>query len=218
MNAGTWRFVIGKGKVITGERLLTIFQPKVNTAVFNEGKQKLRERFLESLRKQNEQDRLIKSRLIQQKLFSRPEFEAASLILFYASIDGEVETFQMIKQATQLNKKIALPMITRGSRNLIPTLIKETDSLNEGPYGIKQPVGSAEHTVDVSNLDLVIVPGLAFDKLHNRLGRGAGYYDRFLAGLPEDTPSLGLAFDFQIVDRLPHLEDHDMTLTDVVVN
>lgn len=186
--------------------------------MLNEGKQKLRERFLESLKNQNEQDRLIKSRLIQKKLFSRPEFQAATVILFYASFDGEVETFQMIKQATQLNKKIALPMITRGSRNFIPTLIKEIDSLNEGPYGIKQPVGSTEQTVDAADLDLVVVPGLAFDMLRNRLGRGAGYYDRFLAGLPEDTPSLGLAFDFQIVDRLPHLEAHDMTLTDVLSN
>ena len=183
-----------------------------------EDKKKLRERFLESLRNQNEQDRLIKSRLIQKKLFNRPEFQAAKMILFYASFGGEVETFQMIKQATQLNKKIALPMVTKGSKNFIPTFVKDIDFLNEGPHGIKQPAHSHEHSVDVSDLDLVIVPGLAFDKLHNRLGRGVGYYDRFLAGLPEDTPSFGLAFDFQIVDRLPHLEAHDMTLTDVIVN
>jgi|CXWL01.1.fsa_nt_gi 5-formyltetrahydrofolate cyclo-ligase len=183
-----------------------------------EDKNKLRERFLEALRNQNEQDRLIKSRLIQGKLFGRAEFRAAKTILFYASFDGEVETFQMIKQATQLNKRIALPMITKGSKNFIPTLVKEIDSLNEGPYGIKQPVYAHEHAVGVHDLDLVIVPGIAFDKFHNRLGRGAGYYDRFLAALPEDTPSFGLAFDFQLVDRLPHLEAHDMSLTDVIVN
>lgn len=183
-----------------------------------EDKNKLRERFLEALRNQNDQDRLVKSRLIEKKLFNRAEFRAAKTILFYASFGGEVETFQMIKQATQLNKKIALPMISKGSKNFIPTLVKEIDSLNEGPYGIKQPVYSHEQAVDVGELDLVIVPGIAFDKLHNRLGRGAGYYDRFLAALPEDTPSFGLAFDFQLVDRLPHLEAHDMSLTDVIVN
>ena len=183
-----------------------------------EDKKKLRERFLESLRNQNEQDRLIKSRLIQKKLFGRSEFREAKTILFYASFDGEVETFQMIKQATQLNKKIALPMISKGSKNFIPTLVKEIDSLSEGPYGIKQPIYSHEQAVDARELDLVIVPGIAFDKLHNRLGRGAGYYDRFLAALPEDTPSFGLAFDFQLVDRLPHLEAHDMSLTDVISN
>jgi 5-formyltetrahydrofolate cyclo-ligase len=183
-----------------------------------EDKNKLRERFLEALRNQNDQDRLVKSRLIEKKLFNRAEFRAAKTILFYASFDGEVETFQMIKQATQLNKKIALPMVSKGSKNFIPTLVKEIDSLNEGPYGIKQPIYSHEQAVDARDLDLVIVPGLAFDKLHNRLGRGAGYYDRFLAALPEDTPSFGLAFDFQLVDCLPHLEAHDMSLTDVIVN
>ena len=181
-------------------------------------KNDLRERFLELLRNQNEQDRLIKSRLIQKKLFCRPEFRTAKTILFYASFGGEVETSQMIQQATQHNKKIALPMILKGSKNFIPTLIREIDSLNEGPFGIKQPVNSHADAVDSCDLDLVIVPGIAFDRLHNRLGRGAGYYDRFLAALPEDTSSIGLAFDFQLVDRLPHLEAHDMSLTGVIVN
>lgn len=186
--------------------------------MLNEDKNKLRERFLGSLRNQNEQDRLIKSRLIQKKLFSRPEFQSAQTILFYASFDGEVETFQMMKQSTQLNKKIALPKIDKGSKDFIPTLIKDIDSLNDGPFGIKQPAHLSGMIVSPDDLDLVIVPGLAFDKNHNRLGRGAGFYDRFLAVLPEDTPSFGLAFDFQLVDRLPHLEAHDMALTDVIVN
>ena len=188
------------------------------SAVLNEEKNKLRERFLEALRNQNEQNRLIKSRLIQKKLFDRPEFQAAQTILFYASFDGEVETFQMMKQATQLNKKIALPKILKGSKEFIPTRIKDIDSLNDGPFGIKQPAHFDGDTVAADDLDLVIVPGLAFDKRHNRLGRGAGYYDRFLAALPEDTPSFGLAFDFQVVDCLPHLEAHDMSLTDVIFN
>ncbi len=189
--------------------------------VFNvsvEDKIELRNRFLSLLRGQNEEDRLIKSRLIQKKLFERPEFEMARTILFYASFGGEVETFQMIQKATQLNKKIALPMITKGSKDMIPTLIEGLDRLNEGPYRIQQPAYSLDRVVDARDLDLVLVPGLAFDKCHNRLGRGAGYYDRFLAELPEDTPSLGLAFDFQLVDELPYLEAHDITLTDVIVN
>ncbi len=183
-----------------------------------EGKSKLRERFLESLRNQNQQDRLTKSRLIQRKLFGRPEFQAAQTILFYASFDGEVETFPMMQQATQLKKKIALPLIAKDSKHFIPTLVKDIDSLSKGPYGIHQPLYAREHVLDAGEIDLVIVPGLAFDKRHNRLGRGEGYYDRFLAGLPEDTPSLGLGFDFQLVDLLPHVEAHDITLTDVIVN
>ncbi len=149
---------------------------------------------------------------------SRPEFQSAKTILFYASFDGEVDTFPMMKQASQLKKTIALPIVNKGSKNFIPTRIKDLDSLNPGPFGIQQPMFVETSVVNVEQLDLVIVPGLAFDKLHNRLGRGFGFYDRFLASMPEDTPCLGLAFDFQIVDTLPHLEVHDMALTGVIVN
>lgn len=183
-----------------------------------EDKKKLRERFLETLRNQNGQDRLIRSRLIQEKLMRRPEFQSAKTVLFYASFDGEVDTFPMMKQASQLKKTIALPIVTKGSKNFTPTRIKDLDNLHPGPFGIKQPAYIAESVLSVEHLDLVIVPGLAFDTLHNRLGRGFGFYDRFLASLPEDTPCLGLAFDFQMVDKLPHLEVHDMALTDVIVN
>lgn len=183
-----------------------------------EDKKKLREQFLKTLRNQDEQDRLTRSRLIQEKLVVRPEFQMAKTILFYASFDGEVDTFPMMKQASQLKKTIALPIVNKGSKNFIPTRIKDLDSLNPGHFGIKQPAFAQEAVVGLDYLDLVIVPGLAFDKLHNRLGRGFGFYDRFLASLPEDTPCLGLAFDFQIVEKLPHLEVHDMALTDVLVN
>ena len=65
---------------------------------------------------------------------------------------------------------------------------------------------------------MVIVPGLAFDKHNNRLGRGAGYYDRFLSTLPTDIPTVGLAFDFQIIDRLPQQKEHDIPVSHVLVN
>lgn len=197
---------------------MILFGWKAKVNVFNNDKNKLRQRFIDLLRKQNVQDRLVKSRLIQEKLFERPEFVSAQTILFYASFDGEVETFPMMKQATQLKKTIALPVINKGSKNFIPTRIKDMDQLHDGPFGIKQPVLSDDTSIDTKDLDLVIVPGLAFDKCRNRLGRGAGYYDRFLAQLPDSIPALGLAFDFQLVDLLPHVEPHDRILTDVIVN
>ena len=67
-------------------------------------------------------------------------------------------------------------------------------------------------------LDLVVVPGLAFDKRNNRLGRGQGYYDRFLKTLPRGVPTIGLAFDFQIVDTIPQRKEHDVAVDCVLVN
>jgi 5-formyltetrahydrofolate cyclo-ligase len=192
-----------------------VYSKQVN--VSHEDKKTLRQKFLTLLTQQKEQDRLVKSRLIQKKLLARPEFVKARTILFYASFGGEVVTFEMIKEATQLNKKIALPVIVKDRTEIIPTLVEHPDRLTDGLYGIKQPNLSNQTAVDPKNLELVVVPGLAFDRAHNRLGRGVGYYDRFLAELSKEIPTLGLAFDFQMVDRLP-LEAHDVSLTDVLVN
>jgi 5-formyltetrahydrofolate cyclo-ligase len=98
---------------------------------------------------------------------------------------------------------------------MIPTLIDSVQELVQGPYGIPGPHLDKTKAVHLDRVDAVIVPGLAFDKANNRLGRGAGYYDRFLPGLPKTSAKIGIAFDFQIVDRLPK-EEHDVPL-DIII-
>ena len=92
------------------------------------------------------------------------------------------------------------------------------DDLEHGPYGISQPKKNPSADLHLRDLNMVIVPGIAFDKRNNRLGRGGGYYDRFLTTVPSHVPTIGLAFDFQIVDHLPHLDKHDMSVSHVLVN
>ena len=179
----------------------------------------IRKRISDLLRNQKEDDRLKKSRVIQEKLFALPEFQRAKVILFYASFKGDVETFKMMEQAQQSGKQIALPRITQDKNNMIPSMVDNLNTdLNTGPYGIQQPKQESARDVALKDLDLVIVPGVAFDKDNNRLGRGAGYYDRFLRNCSAGTPTVGLAFDFQIVDRLPHQQEHDMPVALVITN
>jgi 5-formyltetrahydrofolate cyclo-ligase len=181
-------------------------------------KQILRERLVTLLRNQKEEERLTKSLIIQDKLFKMREFEQASLILFYASFDGEVETFSMMKKVFQMGKKIGLPRVFQQQRTLIPTLLENLEGrLEPGPYGIVQPKAPGSSPLTFDEIDMVIVPALAFDKENHRLGRGAGYYDRFLEKLPSSVPTVGLAFDFQIVEQLPR-QDHDVAVTHVLVN
>ena len=176
-----------------------------------------REKFLKLLRSQKERDRILKSRVIRKKLFETPEFKRAHTILFYASFDGEVETFEMMRKALKLNKKIALPIVMRQSKKLIPSRINHLEGLKKGPYGISEPVSNGD-VIDSADIDLVVVPGVAFDKTNHRLGRGAGYYDRFLRKLPIGTPTVGIGFDFQLVERLPHLQSHDVPVSFVITN
>ncbi len=171
------------------------------------------------LRNQNGEERVTKSLAITNKLFQMVEFQEAETILFYASFDGEVETVNMMREAQKLGKKIGLPGISEDEQKIVPTAVVSLESdLQTGPYGIKQPKIDQAQTLTEDCLDMVIVPGVAFDKENNRLGRGGGYYDRFLGSLSSDATTVGLAFDFQIVDSLASQEKHDVRVSCVLTN
>jgi len=176
-------------------------------------KDKLRSKILFNLRKQKENQRLEKSRLIKNKLFRLKVFKKAKRIMFYLAYDGEVETKEMIKEAIKQGKIVAVPVCKVKDKKIIPCKIGPDTKFKKGPYGIKEP--SKMVPLSLKELDLVIVPGVAFDKSGMRLGRGKGYYDYFLQNLSEKTTTIGLAFDFQIVSCLPTLP-HDMPVDRVL--
>jgi 5-formyltetrahydrofolate cyclo-ligase len=118
----------------------------------------------------------------------------------------------MIKGAQRLGKKVVVPVCT-GNRKIEPCLFKQGGAMRHGPYGILEPV--QKKPVALEDLDLVIVPGLAFDKTGRRLGRGKGYYDCFLAAVPHGCRSIGLAYDFQILRSIP-TADHDVNVHKVI--
>lgn len=133
--------------------------------------------------------------------------------MFYLAYNGEVETRQMIREALKKGKIVAVPVCEPKYRKIIPSQIGPDTQFKRGPYGIEEPV--ILKPLPVAALDLVIVPGVAFDIKGRRLGRGKGYYDYFLKDIPSKTVVLGLAFNFQIVKHLPVLP-HDVSLDKVL--
>lgn len=111
----------------------------------------------------------------------------------------EVDTRNLIKKLLTLRKNIALPKVM--GMELKAVLIKDLDSLALGYAGIKEPIGQE---ILPKNIDLVVVPAVAYDKEGYRLGYGKGYYDRFLPKLRKDCIKVGFAYDFQIVEKIPH--------------
>jgi len=173
-------------------------------------KQQIRSKILLKLKTQKEANREKKSKLIKEKLLRSIEFIKAKTVMFYISFAGEVDTEEMIEEAKRLGKIVAVPVCKRGKIKIMPCLLQNKARLKQNSYGIWEP--ATKKPVYLEDLDLVIVPGVAFDKEGNRLGRGKGYYDSFLKKLPPDTISIGLAFDFQILPSLP------TTSTDVSVH
>ncbi len=181
-------------------------------------KQELRQIILDSIKVQKEDIALFKSRVITEKVSGLPVFQRARTILFYASFRGEVDTFALMHKAMELKKRIALPLVKKEEQRIVPVLIKSLNELRAGSYGIPEPPDVPQNRLSADELDLVVVPGVAFDRHNNRLGRGAGYYDRFLLDLPSATPTIALAYDLQVVDALPGLEPHDRPVKFVITN
>ena len=164
-------------------------------------KQALRSKILLKLKNHKEEDRKLKSNLIKNKLLRQRVFKKAKKVMFYIAMKGEVETREMIETAKRLGKIIAVPVCVKNRASLRPAILNSHANLKKGPYGVPEPVTGS--FLRLEDLDLVITPGVAFDKKGNRLGRGKGYYDRFLSKIPKDTPSIGLAFDLQILSSIP---------------
>ncbi|MDD5496064.1 MAG: 5-formyltetrahydrofolate cyclo-ligase, partial [Candidatus Omnitrophica bacterium] len=144
------------------------------------------------------------------KLFNEEEFKKAKLVMFYVSLKDEVDTLPMIDEALKMGKRVCVPVILMEEKRLIAGEIKDrVNDLEKQHFGIYQPKKDRVKEVPLEDIGLVVVPGIAFDKKNVRLGRGHGYYDRFLCGLSDKTRTIGLAFDFQLVDNLPQ-DPHDI--------
>jgi len=180
----------------------------------NKAKNIIRKETFDRLRAQPPEERLRKSRAIKEKLFLEPGFKKAKVVMLYASRDEEVSTWDIIEEALAEGKKVALPRCV-SQTEVIPKEITDRDTdLEKGTYSIYEPRAS-QRDVKIEEIDLVVVPGVAYDRENNRIGRGKGFYDRFLKTLAPRTATIGLAFDFQILQKLPQ-DSHDIPVSKVI--
>lgn len=169
-------------------------------------KQALRKHFREKRRTLPPDLNGEKSLLITRKLLELQEFKDAKSVLFYVSTPEEVDTHVAIQKSLDLQKSIYVPKVNGEHLKICPLL--DLEELKPGDLGILEPCEpiSEAHPKDI---DLIVIPGLAFDHKGNRLGQGKGHYDRLL----KETKGfkVGLAFDEQVTEELP-TETHDVPL------
>jgi 5-formyltetrahydrofolate cyclo-ligase len=155
-------------------------------------------------------ERTAKSRAIEERLFALSEFKSARVILFFASFRSEVDTGQMIRRALAFGKRVVLPKVT-GTELVLHEIEDPERDVSPGAWGIPEPHGP--RPVMLEEIDLIIVPGAAFDEQGNRVGYGAGFYDKLLPAFKKMT--VALAFEAQIVPRAP-TEVHDIPIKKIV--
>lgn len=190
----------------------------LNMKSLEQVKRDLREEVLCQLKQQEPKLRVSKSLKIKELVIRSPFFRRAQTVLFYLATGFEVETKDLIEESINLGKTVALPVCEPKTREILPVRVKDLSGLTRGSTGILEPVSTPDSLVPLSAIDLVLVPGVAFDRWGHRLGRGLGYYDRFLAKLRPTTVKVGLAFDFQVIENIPAVEGRDIPLDLVLSN
>ncbi|KJJ84843.1 5-formyltetrahydrofolate cyclo-ligase [Candidatus Omnitrophus magneticus] len=162
--------------------------------------------------------RLEKSLFIQKKFIASDDFKNADIIMTYVALHSEVDTTYLIDKSLAFGKKVVVPFVDVVTHMIIPVELRTRGELVKGPYGILVPKDGAQNKVPLREIKTVIIPCLAFDKNNMRLGRGKGYYDRFLAREElSSSRTIGFAFNFQIFDSLPfdpHDRNVNLVLTD----
>lgn len=150
-----------------------------------------------------------KSAQIKSRLFGLEQYKKSKTIMFFVSFGSEISTHGMIKEALR-NKSVIVPKVAH--HEIEPSVIIGFDNLVPGKFGILEPI----ETMNIANknIDIVLVPGIVFDKEGHRIGYGYGFYDKFLAKVPKAV-KIGLCFDFQFVDKIPR-ETHDVSVDFIV--
>lgn len=155
-----------------------------------------------------------KSITIAEKFFSTNEYKKSKNILAYYPFRNEIDTTAIITGSLNDNKKIILPKVFKKDLKLFYVDNPE-EQLSSGSFGIMEPLESKCKTAERDVLDIVIVPGLAFDRNFNRIGYGGGFYDRFLKNIKKSIIKIALCFDFQLLSSVPNTEND--IKTDIVI-
>ena len=160
------------------------------------------------LKKQHTKEQLQEqSEKILAKLEQHPDFVKAKKVMLYSALPDEVQT-QAFLEKWHLKKQIILPTVV--GDDIIPVEYGKDTNFAVGDFNILEPQNEPYQ----GDFDLIVVPGVAFDLRGNRLGRGRGYYDRFLCH-HLNVKRIGICFDFQLVDEVPS-EDFDIRMDEVL--
>lgn len=149
-----------------------------------------------------------KSTIIVDKIINLDIYKKSMVISFYNSLPSEVDTTKLISESIK-DKIVLLPRITNNKIEFIR--INNNTKYNNSSFGVSEPIGNFYQ----DKIDLIIVPGVAFDSKGNRLGYGKGYYDKYLKG--KNIYKIGVCFNEQVVDNLP-IDKHDIKMNLIITD
>lgn len=167
--------------------------------------------------RRNQADKDAVSVAIMKRFLELPEYQTANTVMFYVDVRDEVRTRQALPDALATGKRIVVPYCVDGELELF--WLESMDELELGMYRILEPKKelrevAAKH-LQPADLDLIMVPGVAFDRTGGRTGHGKGYYDKLLEHASLQTPLVALAFECQMFDAIP-MDQHDIYMDKII--
>jgi 5-formyltetrahydrofolate cyclo-ligase len=187
----------------------------VDQTTFQERKKHLREQAHANRNAQPDKENL--SRLILERFVELREYHAAEVVMYYVDVRSEVRTRHYLPEALKHDKKIIVPYCVDGELELFH--LTSMDELAVGMYKILEPKAELrslpEKRFVADQLDLVMVPGVAFDRSGARMGHGFGYYDKLLQHARPDAPLIALAFECQLFPEIP-TQAHDIFMDRII--
>ncbi|MCM8806126.1 MAG: 5-formyltetrahydrofolate cyclo-ligase [Candidatus Omnitrophica bacterium] len=174
-------------------------------------KNEIRKNILKKIESITESEFIEMNKKIFENFLALSEYKNCWTLMSYVSFDREPETISIIKDALSKAKSVCIPKIEWKNLSMVPVQIFNEDDID---FSQKIPQPLSDTVIKIEEIELIIVPGIAFDRNCNRLGRGKGFYDRFLSQC-KNAIKVGLAFDIQIIENVPTSE-HDVPV-DIIV-
>ncbi|MDR5586229.1 MULTISPECIES: 5-formyltetrahydrofolate cyclo-ligase [Clostridium] len=180
----------------------------------SEEKKELRKKILKirkemDINKKRNFDNIIHNKFLKSKFYSQ-----CRNIFVYISYDSEIDTKTIIRKALEDGKNIYVPRTNYNTKLMEAVKISSLENLIKDKHGILQPTESGL-AVELEEIDLIIMPGVAFDNNGGRMGYGGGFYDRYMSKCSKNIQKISLAYDFQILDNVP-MDSHDTRVNSII--
>lgn len=153
-------------------------------------------------------EKIIFDQKISDKMFNLKEYKMAKTISSYVSKDKEVDTINIINKSLNIGKNVCVPLVIKNNNFLEMRKVQSINDLKTGSFNILEPKESTQ-VVNPKDIDIFLIPGIAFTQKGERIGRGGGYFDKFLSKC--EGVKVGLAYEFQVFDWFPN-QSHDIKM------
>lgn len=179
-------------------------------------KKNLREKIISKRDYMVSDEKTKKDDSIKHSLMNMKDYCKCKKIFIYIGFGSEINTLKFITEFLKEGKEVYVPKVYKDTKEIKAIEISSLEGLYPSSYGILEPINDNE-IENKEDIDLVVVPGVAFDRDGGRVGYGGGYYDKYLATLNKDVPKIALAYDFQVVNEVP-TEGHDINIDCIITD